>query len=100
MIERRIWTVLYSILILGFLYIGAHLVIHLTKESNPVYEELAQELENPTPRAEYMTKYKKFLKEKESPPAEDAGNNNTLSIPSSFQTASSGLSQNKKLVMK
>lgn len=74
MIAKSIWISLYAILIFGFLYMGTHLAIHLTKEPHPVYEELKGELENPTPRAVYMAKYKKFLERKQSPISGSAGN--------------------------
>jgi len=74
MIAKSIWISLYAILIFGFIYIGAHFAIHLTKEPHPVYEELKGELENPTPRAVYMAKYKKFLERKQSPISGSAGN--------------------------
>ena len=64
MIAKSIWISLYAILIFGFIYMGTHLAIHLAKEPHPVYEELKGELDNPTPRAVYMAKYKKFLERK------------------------------------
>lgn len=92
MIEKRIWTVLYSILIFGFIYIGAHLAIHLTKEPHPVYEELIGELENPTPRAVYMTKYKEFLERNQSPISGSAGNIKDIHTSSS-KTATPGFKE-------
>ena len=83
MIAKSIWISLYAILIFGFIYIGAHLAIHLTKEPHPVYEELIGELENPTPRAVYMARYKEFLERKQSPDSGVAGNNNVFIQPSS-----------------
>ncbi len=75
MIAKSIWISLYAILIFGFIYIGAHFAIHLTNKPHPVYEELIGELENPTPRAVYMTRYKEFLERNQSPISESASNN-------------------------
>ncbi len=98
MIEKKVWIVLYSIIIFGFIYFGVHFAIFLNKPDQSVYQELRKELGDPTPRAEYMAKYKKFLERKETPSSGSSQNINHIPSSLNGQESELGLNSNKKAI--